>query len=152
MINDLLSSNETTPSVKVSNRLSSIIQFPEYSVLDNVLVGKIVDEVFAQITDDRINTKHIIYEDISSTKNTQKQYERIIAACEQELRNKNISNERRNEILDCMIRMAESSDYAIRQSREFQHEQLDHLRKKSWIIAGTCLFLFCGTIFLKVTI
>ena len=95
---------------------------------------------------------YIIYEDISSTKNTQKQYERIIAACEQELRNKNISDERRNEIIDCMIRMAESSDYAIRQSREFQHEQLDHLRKKSWIIAGTCLFLFCGTIFLKVTI
>ena len=55
--------------------------------------------------------------------------EKAIAACEQELRRKNLSEESRDEILRCMSRAAESSACESAASREFQLEQLEHSHK-----------------------
>ena len=106
-----------------------------YPVRD-VRISKLVDEVIAASKDDRMNTKRAITADITSTARVQRQNDRVIVACEQELRRKDLSEERRVEILRCMSSAAESSSRECAASREFQREQLEHTHRLPWKLIG----------------
>lgn len=101
---------------------------------DEVRTAKLVDEVIAAVKDDRTNTKRVISADIAAAARVQSQNERVIAACERELRRRDLSDERRDELLERMNRAAESTAYESASSRKFQSEQLDHSHKLPWKI------------------
>ena len=58
----------------------------QYYPVSNVRTGKFVDEVIAAAKDDRMNTKRAISADIASTARAHNHNDRVIAACERELR------------------------------------------------------------------
>lgn len=112
-----------------------------YPAYDEERTGKLMDEVIAAVKDDRMNTKRAISADIAATARVQNQNDRVIAACERELRRRDLPDERRDELLDRMSRAADSTAYECASSREFQREQLDHCHKLPWKI-----FLFVATL------
>ncbi len=105
-----------------------------YPAYDEERAGKFVNEVIAAVKDDRANTKRAISADIAATARVQNQNDRVIAACERELRRRDLPDERRDELLDRMSRAADSTAYESASSREFQREQLDHSHKLPWKI------------------
>lgn len=100
-----------------------------YPAYDEVRAGKLMDELISEVKDDRANTKRVISADIASLARVQNQNERVIAACERELRRRDLSDERRDELLDRMARAAETTAYESASSRAFQRQQLDHSHK-----------------------
>lgn len=116
----------------------------QYCPVNEVQTGKFVDEVIAAAKDDRMNTKRAISADIASTARVQNQNDRVIAACEQELRRKDLSEESRDEILRCMSRAAESTACESAASREFQREQLEHSHKLPWKLIGIGVLIVLG--------
>lgn len=115
-------------------------------------MGKLVDEVIAAIKDDHANTKCAISADIASTARVQTQNDQVIAVCERELRRRDLSDERRNELFDRMSRAAESTAYANADSREFQRQQLDHSHKLPWkIILSVVALAVGGTALIRAT-
>ena len=116
----------------------------QYYPVNDVRTGKFVDEVIAAAKDDRMNTKRAISADIASTARVQNQNDRVIAACERELRRKDLSEESRDEILRCMSRAAESTSCESAASREFQREQLDHSHKLPWKLIGVGILIVLG--------
>ena len=126
-----------------------------YSV-NAVQTGKFVDEVIAAAKDDRINTKRAISADIASTARVQNQNDRVIAACERELRRKDLSEKSRDEIIRCMSRAEELTSFVSTASREFQREQLDHSHKLHWKLIGIGVLIVLGgvggTAFIKAAV
>lgn len=116
----------------------------QYYPVNDVRTGKFVDEVIAAAKDDRMNTKRAISADIASTARVQNQNDRVIAACERELRREDLSEESRNEIFRCMNRAAESTSCESAASREFQREQLDHSHKLPWKLIGVGILIVLG--------
>ena len=116
----------------------------QYDPVNNVRTSKFVDEVIAAAKDDRMNTKRAISADIASTARVQNQNDRVIAACERELRRKDLSEESRDEILRCMSRAAESTSCESAASREFQREQLEHSHKLPWKLIGIGVLIVLG--------
>lgn len=127
---------ETTPTTRCGAQPAPINQFRPYPVYDEKQTGKLIDEVIAAAKDDRMNTKRCISADIAATARVQNQNERVIEACERELRRKDLPEERREEVLGIMSRAAESSAYESAASREYQKEQLEHSHKLPWKILG----------------
>ncbi len=134
MTNDIMD-KDNTMSVGL-NKPQGIDAEPtrQYPTYDEIRAGKLVDEVIATIKDDRSNTKRAISADIASTARVQNQNDCVIAACEKELQRRDLSDERRNELLDRMSWAAETTAYANANSREFLHQQLDHSHKLPWKI------------------
>ena len=116
----------------------------QYYPVNDVRTGKFVDEVIAAAKDDRMNTKRAISADIASTTRVQNQNDRVIAACERELRRKDLSDESRDEILRCMSKAAESTSCESAASREFQREQLEHSHKLPWKLIGIGVLIVVG--------
>ena len=138
--------NETTPTARCGAQPAPVNQFRPYPVNDEKQTGKLIDEVIAASKDDRMNTKRSISAGITATARVQNQNERIIEACERELRRKDLPEERRAEVLGIMSRAAESSAYESSASREYQKEQLKHLHKLPWIILGWGAAILFGSI------
>lgn len=107
-----------------------------YPVYTDVRTGKLFDEVIGAVRDDRANTKRALSSDIASTARVQNQNERVIVICEKELRQQNLTDERRDELLDRISKAAESTARANEESREFQRRQLEHSHKLPWKIIG----------------
>lgn len=105
-----------------------------YPAYDEVWTDKLVNEVVAAVKDDRTNTKRAISADIAATARVQNQNDRVIAACERELRRRDLSDERRDGLLERMNKAAESTAYESASSRKFQREQLDCSHKLPWKI------------------
>ena len=135
---------ETTPTARCGAQPAPINQFRPYPVYDEKQTGKLIDEVIAAAKDDRMNTKRAISADIASTARVQNQNDRVIAACERELRRRDLSEESRDEILRCMSKAAESTSYESAASREFQREQLDHSHKLPWKLIGIGVLIVLG--------
>ncbi len=132
MTNNMVVRRKTVPVVQRQLQTPDAEMDRYYPAYDEVRTEKLVDEVIAAVKDDRANTKRTISADIASTARVQNQNDRVIAACERELRRRELPDERRDELLDRMSRAADSTAYESASSREFQREQLDHSHKLSW--------------------
>lgn len=145
MENKMMVITESAPTVGYETQPAPINQFQPYPAYDEKQMGKLIDEVIAAAKDDRMNTKRSISADIAATARVQNQNERVIEACERELRRKDLSEERRAEVLGIMSKAAESSAYESAASREYQSEQLRHSHKLPWKILGWgAVILFGG--------
>lgn len=143
MTNEIIVANDNRPDVtgEVYPKKSDNVQYyPEY----DVQMDKFANEMIAATKDDRMNTKRAISANIASTARVQNQNERVIAACERELRRRDLSDENRDEILRCMSSAAESSSYESAASREFQREQLEHSHRHPWKLIGISALIILG--------
>ena len=143
MTNEITVSKENRPAVYAETSPTDYVPARNYQP-DAVRTGKFVDEVIAAAKDDRMNTKRAISADIASTARVQNQNDRVIAACERELRRRDLSEESRYEILRCMSKAAESTSYESAASREFQREQLDYSHKLPWKLIGVGVLIVLG--------
>lgn len=123
-------------SMQCDSALAGEIFYPQAPVFDGERAGKLVDEVIAAVKDDRMNTKRAITADIASTARVQNQNDRVIDACERELRRRDLTEDQRMEILNHMSQAAEATTAASEASREFQKEQLEHSHKLLFKILG----------------
>lgn len=133
MENNIVVTGRTVPAARQQPQVPDVEMNRYYPAYDEVRTGKLMDEVIAAVKDDRMNTKRVISADIAATARVQNQNDRVIAACERELR-RDLPDERRDELLDRMSRAADSTAYESANSREFQREQLDHSHKLPWKI------------------
>ena len=108
------------------------VYFERYPIYDEERAGKFADEMIAAIKDDRMLTKRSVSADIASTARIQTQNSAFIAVCERELRRRDLSEERREELIDMINDARQSSADSEAESRAFQEEQLDHLHKLPW--------------------
>ena len=134
MTDNMVVRGRTAPVVRRQPQVPDVETDRYYPAYDEERTGKLVDEVIAAVKDDRMNTKRAISADIAATARVQNQNDRVIAACERELRRRDLPDERRDELLDRMSRAADSTAYECASSREFQREQLDHSHKLPWRI------------------
>ena len=109
------------------------------SMYDRAQMADLVDEVVASVKDSRLNTKRAVSADIASTARVQNLYGQYVAACERELHRKDLSEERRKEILDNMYDACRASESASVESRGFQREQLEQSRMLPWKMLGVLL-------------
>ena len=93
--------------------------------------------------DVRLNTKRVISANIASAARVQNQNGEIIAACQQELRRRDLQDEWRAVLLDRMDRAAESTARVDAASREFQRQQQEWSRKST----RKTILLFAGPVF-----
>lgn len=143
MTNEITVSKETRPAFYAETYPTDYVPARKY-LPDDVRTGKFVDEVIAAAKDDRMNTKRAISADIASTARVQNQNDRVMAACERELRRRDLPDESRDEILRCMSRAAESTSNESAASRAFQREQLDHSHKLPWKLIGIGVLIVLG--------
>ena len=142
----IIAAKENTQSVSQGrNQVINTGRIRCYPVYNDVRTGKLLDEVIGAVKDNRTNTKRAISADIASTARVQNQNERVIAICEKELRRQNLTDERREELLDRIRKAAESTACANEESREFQRRQLEHSHKLPWKIFGVIIgFMILG--------
>ena len=140
---NLIVKNETRPSTMTVNRRANLathndpqpldqVYYERYAVYDEERAGKFADEMLSAIKDDRMLTKRSVSADIASTARVQTQNDAFIAICEWELRRRDLSEERREELIDMANDARRSSADSEAGSRAFQREQLDHLHKLPW--------------------
>lgn len=142
----IIAVKENTPSVSQGrNQVINTGKTRCYQAYNDVRTGKLLDEVMGAVKDNRANTKRAISADIASTARVQNQNERVIAICEKELRRQNLTDERRDELLDHIRKAAESTARVNEESREFQRRQLEHSHKLPWKIIGVIVgFMVLG--------
>ncbi len=116
----------------------SAISIPQYY---GVEANKWIGEAYAAFRDDRINTKRAISASIASNAQIQKQSSNIIEACKRELQREDISDSRRDRILDRMAKAAEISAISNKECCEFQANTLDHSHKLPWRLVGSITVL-----------
>lgn len=137
--------DNSVPIVWDEGQVPAVRQHEYCPVYDRDRAGKFINEIITSAKDDRMNTKRAISADIAATARAQNQNDRYIAACERELRRKDLPEERRKELLDRMEMAASSSERVGDESRQFQREQLNHSHKLPWKLLGVgALIIFGG--------
>ena len=111
-------------SMQCDSALAGEIFYPQAPVFDGERAGKLVDEVIAAVKDDRMNTKRAITADIASTARVQNQNDRVIDACERELRRRDLTEDQRMEILNHMSQAAEATP-PVKQAESFRKNSLN---------------------------
>lgn len=129
-------------SLTVQNE-TAVASYDGY-MYDREKMSDLMDEVIASVKDSRLNTKRAISADIASTARVQSQCGQYMAACERELRRRDLSEERRKELLDNMQDAYRASESASVESRAFQQEQLEQSRMLPLKVLGVVLTLFVG--------
>lgn len=142
--NALVCTDSSVPEVWDEGQMRVERQQDYYSVYNRERAGKFIDEIIAAAKDDRMNTKRAISADIAATARAQNQNDRYMAACERELRRKDLPEERRKELLDRMEMAASSSEQISTESRQFQREQLNQSHKLPWKLLGVGAMIFFG--------
>ena len=117
--------------------------YPNY---DREQHSKVITEIISAVKDDRISTKRAISAEIASSARAQNQNERIITACEKELRRHDLSDSQRQELLNRMCSAAESTSQINLESREFIATQIDKSHKLPFQILGLVTLLTLGGI------
>ena len=107
------------------------------------------DELAASMKDDRINTKRALAADKASRERVQEHNSRVIAACEKELKRKDLTEDQRNFYLERMSRAAESTAYESAASRAFQEKQLEYTHRQQWIIIALVVIVLAGSVVSK---
>ena len=136
--------DSSVPVVRDDGKMPIVRQYNCRSMYDRDRAGKFIDEVVAAAKEDRMNTKRAISADIAATARVQNQNDRYMAACERELRRKDLTEEQRRELLNRMERVASSSERVSADSRQFQQEQLNHSHILPWKLLGVGALLFFG--------
>lgn len=144
MTNEVTIREKQMPTVQNSHQVVEENPSKDNVPFDAEQIGELIDEFISAAKDDRLNTKRAISADIASTARVQNQNGQVITACEKELRRRDLSEERREELFDIMSRMADSSAHEAERSREFQKEQLAHSRVQPWKIAAFIAVLAVG--------
>lgn len=144
--NILVCTESFVPEVWDEGQMPVDRQKDDYSVYDKEWAGKFIGEIIAAAKDDRMNVKKAISADIAATAQAQNQIDRYMAVCERELRRKDLSEERRKALLDCMEMTVSSLEQASAESRQFQREQLNHLHKLPWKLLGAGTLIFFGVL------
>ena len=147
MDNEIIVQPEIMPVIQCEAQMADDIQIQPYPVYYEEREGKLVDEVIAAAKDDRINTKRVISSGIQSTAWVQNQNDRVITACEHELHRKDLSEERRAELIEIMRRAAESTANESAACREFQERHLGQSHKlPGKILVCAALILVLGIV------
>lgn len=133
MTDSMVVRESTAPMAQRQPQIPDAEDSRYYPVYDEKRTGKLVNEVIAAVKDDRMNNKRALAADTLATARVQNQNDRVITACEKELR-RDMPDERRDELFDRMCRACESSARESASSREFQRELLDHSHKLPWKI------------------
>ncbi len=120
--------------VRSNPRVPEPILYDQYPAYDEERMGKLADEVIGAIKDDRMLTKRAVSADNASAARVQAQNGAFISVCERELYRRDLSEERREELIDMINAARQSSVESEAESRAFQQEQLDHLHKLPWRI------------------
>lgn len=110
-------------------------------ILDDGRIDGIFSEVLAWIRDDRTNTKRAISSAATARKQIQEQNMRLFNAYESELQRPDLTDERRDELLDKMDKTAESSKQTDSEIGAFLNEQVSYSHSRS----GQLLFLVATT-------
>ena len=85
-----------------------------------------------------------------TTARVHNQNDRVIAACEHELRKRDLSEESQSELIKTMSNAAALTANESAASRDFMRSQLDHSHKQPWkIFVWRLLVGFGGAIYLK---
>lgn len=146
MGNKIMARSNTTPTVCRETQLVNANHFQPYLICNEKRVGKLIDEVVVAFKDDRLNTKHAISADIAATARVQNQNGQVIRACEQELRRRDLPEERRIDLFEIMSRASESTANEIAASRAFQESHLDSSHKLPWKMLGWSMLILFGGI------
>lgn len=152
MTNDMILKESTTPAISSGKLSENVDQIQNHHVYEEARIVKLNDEIVAAEKSDRINTKRALAADITSKERVQNQNDRVISACEKELKRKDLTDAQRCFYLEKMSKAAESTAYESAESREFQEKQLAYSHKQPWrIITGAALIvlLFAGCGVLK---
>lgn len=136
MDNEIIAQPEIMPVVQCEAQMADDTQIQPYPVYYEEREGKLVDEVVAAVKDDRMNTKRAISAGIEATAWVQNQNDRVITACEHELRRRDLPEERRAELIETMRRAAESTANESAACRGFQERHLGQSHKLPWKILG----------------
>ena len=145
MENEIIVASEGTPVVQFEAQMADDTQIQPYPVYYEERESKLVDEVIAAVKDDRMNTKRAISAGIQAMAWVQNQNDRVITACEHELRRKDLPEERRAELIETMRRAAESTVNESAACRGFQERHLGQSHKLPWKILGwSALVLVLG--------
>ena len=131
--------------VRNNPRIPEPVHYDQYPAYDEVRMGKLADEVIGAIKDDRMLTKRSVSADIAATARVQAQNGAFIAVGERELRRHDLTEERREELIDKINEARQSSADLEAESRAFQQEHLDHLHKLPWrlLLVASCVLIGC---------
>lgn len=144
MSNEIMEKEINTPVAKTGVQIVSDNQNQYCSVYDDVRTGKLVNEMIAAVREDRMNTKRAISASIASTARVQNQNDRVISACERELRRRDLSDDRRDELIKKMSRAAELTACESAACREFLDRQLEHSHLSPWKVLGFVVLIVIG--------
>lgn len=139
----LIVKNETQPGMIAVNKRANLdtrndtqpldpVYYERHPNYDEERALRFADEVIAAFKDDRTLTKRSVSADIASTARVHAQNGAFIAVCERELRRRDLSEERREELINMINDARQSSANSEAESRAFQQEQLDYLHKLPW--------------------
>ena len=144
MTNEVTAQKTTTPVVHDEIRaidVKKIHNFRGYDAKRGVILS---DEIIAAVKDDRMNTKRIISADIAATARVQNQNACLIQACERELRRRDLSEERRVELLNMMNEAVKASVAETVASQHLQERLLEHSHRLAWKILGFSALILLG--------
>ena len=145
MANDMIIQEKATPIVGKNHRSMTVNKPHSSAMYDQERTGKLMDEAIGGIKDLRLNTKHALSADNAATARVQNQNDRAIAVYERELRRKDLSPERRDQLVDYIAEARQSSATVCSQSRAFQSKYLDKTGKIiGWVIGGALLLVGGG--------
>ncbi len=135
MISNIQNNNESLESIAIPVR--NDIEVTGYKAFNNDLeANKTVGELFMSIKDDRAVTKKVIASNIESRRYVQKQNSILFEAYRNELRIKDLTPERRCEILNKMEECLKSSERVDEESRLFEKEQLERIHMFPKLVFG----------------
>jgi len=107
-------------------------------------ISHILDETVEAIISDRMNTKRAISAEIASNARVQNQNDRLITICEKELLRKDLSEERRAELIHEIRKAVNSSAESAASSRSFINKGLNHSHKQHWKILVFAIVVIGG--------
>jgi hypothetical protein len=141
--NEIITVKNSAPDMSVTSKPAAPKSVTNESVYGEQL-GQMIGEAVAAMKADRINTNRAVSAEIASNVRVQNQSNRYIAVCEQELRRKDLSEERRTELIKEIREAKTDSAESAAESRAFMQEQLDYSHKRPWKIIGTVLLITVG--------
>lgn len=133
--NDIVTVENSMPTTAI-NTQPAVYKSGNYEPAYGKQIGQMMSEAVAGMKADRINTNRAVSAEIASNARVQNQNDRYITVCEQELRRKDLSEERRKELIDSIRDAKSSSEKSASDSKVFIKEQLDHSHKQPLKIIG----------------
>lgn len=143
--------NELTTTNYNSAKLAETHNAPKNNwPVDREDTKKSLSGIVTVIKDDSLNTKRAIASNIASTARVQCQNDKVLSACERELRKPNLSFEQREQLLNRMERIADVTANIHYESEDFQKAQLEYSHNLTLKILGLATFFIATELVKKV--